>query len=147
MTETHEGGCLCGAVRYRATGTPQRAAACACTSCQHRTGSAFGISVYFNETDVEILQGALRRYRFASDAGRWLETEFCEVCGTTVTWTLELRPGMRGIAGGTFDKPTFWYDVEAFIFVRSKPDWLSLPEDLDTHATAPYHRSVADVSR
>ncbi|MEE8212852.1 MAG: GFA family protein [Acidiferrobacterales bacterium] len=141
----HEGGCVCGGVRYRTTGLPQRVAACTCTWCQKRTGSALGLTVYFKESDVAFLQGALRKYRLTSDAERWIETEFCEVCGTTVTFTLELRPGLRAIAGGTFDQPTFWYDLEAFMFARSKPAWLTLPEGLEIHDTAPYHPSVASV--
>ena len=142
METMHEGACVCGGVRYRTAGQPQRVAICACTWCQRRSGSAFGVSVYFNEDDVEILQGSLRKYRLTSDAGRWLETEFCKTCGTTVTWTLELRPGLRGIAGGTFDQPTFWYDPEAFIFARSKPGWITIPEGLEVHESAPYHPSV-----
>jgi hypothetical protein len=139
MGEIHEGGCVCGAVRYKTTGLPKRVSACACRWCQKRTGSAFGLSVYFDESDVEFLQGSLRKHRLTSDTGRRVESEFCEVCGTTVTFTLELRPGLRGIAGGTFDQPTFWYDVETFIFARSKPEWLKIPEGLEIHETAPYH--------
>jgi len=43
-TEIHEGGCVCGGVRYRTTGKPQRVSACACTWCQKRSGAAFGLS-------------------------------------------------------------------------------------------------------
>jgi len=127
----HEGGCLCGGVRYKTVGEPERVSACSCTFCQRRTGSALGISVYFDKSNVEILQGNLRKYHLKSDAGRWLETEFCEVCGTTVTWTLEYRPNYRGIAGGTFDQPTFWYKLERYVYARSKPDWLTIPPGID----------------
>lgn len=143
MDGIHEGGCACGAVRYRTSGMPQRVAACACTSCQRRTGSAFGISVFFKESDIQFLQGSLREYRLKSDSGRWIDRGFCERCGTTVTWTAELRPGLRAIAGGTFDAPTFWYDLKIFSFARSKPQWLTLPGDFEVHDTAPYHPSVA----
>jgi hypothetical protein len=139
MEAMHEGSCVCGGVRYRTTGRPQRVSACACRWCQKRTGSAFGLTVYFKEGDIEFLQGSRRKYRLTSDAGRWIETEFCEVCGTTVTWTLELRPGLRAITGGTFDQPSFWYDVETFIFARSKPAWLTIPEGMEFHDTAPYY--------
>jgi hypothetical protein len=142
MSEMHEGGCVCGAVRYKTSGLPKRVSACACTWCQKRTGSAFGLSVYFDEGDVEFLKGSLRKHRLTSDTGRSVESEFCEVCGTTVTFILELRPGLRGIAGGTFDQPTFWYDLETFIFARSKPQWLTIPDGLEVHDTAPYHSSV-----
>ena len=143
MVEVHEGGCVCGAVRYRTRGEPKRAALCACTWCQKRSGSAFGVSVYFDEDDIDFHQGTLNSYLTASDADRRVEAGFCPVCGTTVTWTLELRPGLRGIAGGTFDQPTFWYDLDAFVFTRSKPDWVVVPEGVEFHETAPYHPSMA----
>jgi hypothetical protein len=38
MFPIHEGGCLCGAVRYRVKNDPVRA-----------TGSTFGIGAYFRE--------------------------------------------------------------------------------------------------
>ena len=140
--EIHSGGCLCGAVRYEVTGRPRTTIFCHCEFCQKRTGSAFSLSVYFDENDVEFLQGSLRKYRLTSDTGRRVESEFCEICGSTVTFTLELRAGLRGIAGGTFDKPTFWYGLETFIFASSKPPWLTIPEGLEVHETAPYRPSV-----
>ncbi len=142
METIHEGGCVCGGVRYRTTGNPQRVSACACRWCQKRTGSAFGLTVYFKESDIEFLQGTMRKYQTTSDTGRGVESEFCAVCGTTVTLVLELRQGWRAIAGGTFDHPTFWYDLETFIFARSKPEWLTIPEGLEFHDTAPYHPSA-----
>ena len=137
MTDIHEGGCLCGGVRYRTTGAPKRVSGCACRWCQKRTGSALGISVYFEKRNVEITQGALQTYRAISDAGRWLDSEFCTSCGTTVTCTLEFWPDYRGFAGGTFDQPTFWYNLERFVFARSKPDWLTLPDGIDIHQAMP----------
>lgn len=137
MTETHHGGCACGKVHYTTTGEPRRVSACACRWCQRRTGSAFGISVYFDKDDVSFSQGVMRNHRFNSDAGRWIEAEFCETCGTTVTWTLEFLPDYRGIAGGTFDEPTFWYKLQRFAFARTKPDWLKIPEGLEVCQAMP----------
>lgn len=131
MSAIHQGGCVCGGVRYRTTSQPKRVSLCSCTWCQKRTGSALGVSVYFDDTDVEITQGALGSYRLTSDAGRWIQQEFCQNCGTAITWTLEFRPGWRGIAGGTFDPPTFWYQPERYVFARSKPDWLTIPDGIE----------------
>jgi len=119
----HEGGCQCGEVRYRTGNNPARVIACHCTSCKLRTGAAYGLGVYFNEADVVFLQGSLRVFEFNSDeSGRWLRTEFCERCGTAVTWTTEMRPGLRAIAGGTYDDPD-WYQVQYHIWTRSaRPD-------------------------
>lgn len=128
MTEVHEGGCVCGSVRYRAAGNPERVSACSCQWCKKRTGSALGISVYFHEDNVEFLQGNLKTYRLISDAGRWIDSQFCETCGTALTWTLEFLPGFRGLAGGTFDKPESWFKPQRYVFLRSKPEWLPPPE-------------------
>ena len=84
MAQVHEGGCSCGAVRYRVRSTPLRTSVCHCGFCQRRTGSAFGIGAYFNPDDVEIVRGELRSYEYRSDeSGRWLRTQFCPSCGTT----------------------------------------------------------------
>lgn len=130
MSDVHEGGCVCGAVRYQTRGEPARVSMCSCEWCTKRTGSAFGISVYFDQDRIEFLKSDFEIFRLVSDAGRWLETEFCKRCGTTVTWTLEFLPGKRGIAGGTFDQPTFWSRPERYVFVRSKPEWLEVPSGL-----------------
>ena len=83
-----EGGCVCGAVRYRVKNAPFRTGVCHCRFCQRRTGSAFGIGVYFRKADFELLRGELHCYEHRSDeSSRWLRMEFCPKCGTTVTWT------------------------------------------------------------
>ena len=138
--ESHEGGCVCGAVRYRTTGEPRRVSLCACSWCQKRTGSALGVSVYFRKPDVTFNEGAqdkLGCYRLTSDAGRPIDQEFCTTCGTALTWTLEFLPDFRGLAGGTFDRPTFWYRPQRFVFARSKPDWLHIPEGLEVYQAMP----------
>lgn len=127
---THEGGCQCGAVRFRTNGTPVRVAACHCTACKLRTGAAYGIGVYFNEADVTFLSGDLSTFVFRSDeSGRWLRNEFCPRCGTAVSWTLELRPGLRGMAGGAFDDPN-WFDIESHIWTCSARKDMRYPDGM-----------------
>ena len=129
----HEGGCLCGAVRYRVTNAPFRTGVCHCRFCQRRTGSAFGVGVYFRKTDFELTRGSLKSYEYRSDeSGRWLRMEFCANCGTTVTWTLELFPDGRGVAGGSFDDPG-WLKIERHVWVRSKHHWVPIPPEVEQH--------------
>lgn len=133
MADTHEGGCHCGTVRYRVIGTPNPTltGVCHCTSCQRRTGSAFGISVYFDDANVEIMQGTLKTYEYRSDEShRWVKTEFCPTCGTTVTWTAEAVPGMRAVAGGTFDDPN-WFTLPVHTFTRSAQHWMVYPPGVE----------------
>ena len=106
MNQVHEGGCACGAVRYRVKGNPDICQICHCTFCQRRLGSAFATVAYFDERNVEIFPGKLTAYEHHSDeSGRWLKMEFCSRCGTTVTHTVQIRPGLRAIAVATFDDP------------------------------------------
>jgi len=127
----HEGGCLCGAVRYRAEGSPLRTAVCHCTMCQRRTGSAFGVGAYFKAEQVTVLRGELRTYEHRSDEShRWLRFEFCPTCGTQVTWTLEAMPGMRGLGLGTFDDPK-WLKPNRFGWFRSAHPWVKPPEGVE----------------
>ena len=49
MTNAREGGCVCGAVRYRVKAAPQFGLVCHCTWCQRRSGSAFSYNANFDE--------------------------------------------------------------------------------------------------
>ena len=142
MDEVHDGGCACGAVRYRTRGMPEKAAVCHCRYCQLRTGSAFGVSVYFRDAAVELLSGELTDYVFRTESDRAFCQRFCPVCGTTVFWNPEVFPGLTGIAGGTFDPPSFWYDIRREVFARSRAAFVSLPGMTDSAETSSSHRPV-----
>jgi len=129
-----EGGCLCGAVRYRVKKDPVRGSVCHCTFCQRRTGSAFGFGAYFKDEDVEFLKNGERRtYEHRSDeTGRWLRLEFCTTCGTQVTWTIEAAPGLRAIGVGTLDDPKA-VNIRRFGWFRSAHPWIARPDGFEVH--------------
>ncbi len=132
MSEIHEGGCLCGSVRYKATGAPVAVTVCHCKFCQRRTGSAFSEPVHFRFEQVTVSGGPLSTYEHRSDEShRWLRMEFCPKCGTTVRWTAERRPGTYGIPGGTFDD-SGWFRIERHIWTRSAQPWVAIPADAET---------------
>jgi hypothetical protein len=136
MDETHFGGCACGAVRYRVRGKPAFGVVCHCKFCQRRLASAFAIIASFEEKNVEITQGELVECEHRSDeSGRWLKMNFCTKCGTTVYHTAEVRPGMKSVAAGTFDKPD-WFAIDRHIWVQSKQRWVTIPEGVTTYPQA-----------
>ena len=131
MTKVHEGGCVCGDVRYRIVGEPMLATICHCKFCQKRTGSAFSEPVVFKLEQVEFTGASRTVYEHQSDeSGRWLRMEFCPRCGTTVSWTAQRRPGMRGISGGTLDNPD-WVQGRTHIWTRSVQPWLLIPAEAE----------------
>jgi hypothetical protein len=107
--------------------------ACHCTTCKLRTGAPYGIGVYFNEDEVTFEGPERSVYEFNSDeSGRWIRNEFCPKCASVVSWTLEMRPGLRAIAGGSYDNPD-WYKLEAHIWTRSARSDMCYPESMSTH--------------
>lgn len=131
------GGCVCGAVRFRATGEPLRVTICHCTWCQRRTGTAFGTEVVFDSAQVEITGREIARYRHVSDeSGRWLDIEFCSRCGSNLGFTLEAAPGLRALPAGTFDDPS-WIDPSRVkfrhVYVRSRRKWPDVSPLVETY--------------
>lgn len=134
MENTHSGSCACGLVRYRVQGMPVFGTVCHCKFCQKRLASAFAVMASFNSEAVEILQGKLSEKEYHSDeSGRWLKMCFCPECGTTISHTAEVRPGLRTIAAGTFDDPT-WFPIDRHIWVQSKLAWVDVPQNVASYS-------------
>ncbi|MCY1340751.1 Glutathione-dependent formaldehyde-activating enzyme [compost metagenome] len=68
------GGCLCGKVRFVASGRPYRVGICHCQDCRKFHGALFHASAVFPQEAVTI-EGETRDY-----AGRF----FCPHCGSSV---------------------------------------------------------------
>lgn len=68
------GGCLCGGVRFVATGRPYRVGLCHCLDCRKHHGALFHASAIF-PADAVAIEGETREY-----AGR----HFCPRCGSPV---------------------------------------------------------------
>ncbi|MBT6273082.1 MAG: hypothetical protein HOI95_03000 [Chromatiales bacterium] len=71
MSDTvHEGGCLCGDVRYQVTGDPDIVVVCHCTWCQRRTGTAFAVIPKWEMSAFELTAGMLSHFRSVNEFGR-----------------------------------------------------------------------------
>ena len=133
--QQYEGGCLCGDIRYRVSGEPDRVAVCHCRYCQLRTGAPFGSLVYFEASNVEILEGKPSNFSFTSESGSGWQTAFCSRCATTLFIELEKRPGLIAISYGTFDPPTFHFPITREVFTRSKAHFIGELEAAEHHET------------
>jgi hypothetical protein len=129
MTDLHEGGCLCGDVRYRVRGLPLEAIVCHCNFCQRRTGGAFSIELFFPTENVEFVGAVPKTFEHRNESGRWLRLKFCGQCGTTVGMTAERRPIQQALMGGTFDDHS-WFTINRHIQAKEKVGCVSIPADV-----------------
>jgi hypothetical protein len=81
MSDQFEGSCLCGAVRFMATGQPESVVWCHCESCRKHSGAPVSVFVAFKRNAYVVTEGQITR--FNSLPGRW--RGFCARCGSTLT--------------------------------------------------------------
>jgi hypothetical protein len=137
MPNIHEGGCLCGDVRYKTMAEPVRVTICHCRFCQRFTGSAYLVEPIFRREDVVFAGTAPRAYDHRSDSsGKRVTLNFCGRCGTPLYLDLERFPDILGLCGGTFDDPD-WFDrssaASRHIFTRSAQRGVVLPAGVNLY--------------
>ena len=81
-TNQYEGGCLCGAVRFVATGQPIGVYWCHCQSCRRHTGAPVSVFAAFEPKNYRVTKGEITK--FDSTPGR-TRRGFCARCGSTLT--------------------------------------------------------------
>lgn len=119
--------CCCGQLTIEVSGEPEMHGICHCDNCKKRTGSAFGVSTYFKNTQVVGKSGKANCYAlYNAEQNHDQERFFCSVCGTTVFWLVSTMPHLTGIAGGCFVKspltePTYSANQS------NKCSWLNIP--------------------
>ncbi|HXC49505.1 MAG TPA: GFA family protein [Candidatus Limnocylindrales bacterium] len=129
------GGCLCGNVRYQASGEPIFQGVCHCTDCQRSAGTAFNVTIAFREDDVR-LTGELKLYQSKSEAGGDVSRWFCPTCGSGIYSQPATAPGMMFVKAGTLDDTSI-LAPRVHIFTDSRQSWLTLPDDALTFPRSP----------
>ncbi len=69
MHPPFDGGCQCGAVRYRITSEAVVVYACHCTICQTQSGSAFAMAMRVPAEDFHLTKGGLKSFDRNADSG------------------------------------------------------------------------------
>ncbi len=127
MRETFEGGCSCGAVRYRLASRPMFTHCCHCLDCQNQTGSAFALNALIETSRIEMLQGEPRAIEMPSPSRRGHDIYRCDKCQVALWSDYGRRPYVRFVRVATLDQPHA-IAPDVHIFTRSKVPWVRLPE-------------------
>ena len=128
MSTTREGGCACGAVRYRLSSEPLFTHCCHCLNCQRQTGSAFVINLLIEADRMELLAGDPQLVNVPRDDGSTQRIYRCPTCQVAL-FSEYGRPEVRFVRGGTLDQPSS-VEPDVHIFTRSKLSWVTLPESV-----------------
>jgi len=126
MTTELQGGCACGAVRYRLTSAPMFVHCCHCLDCQRQTGSAFVLNALIEADRVVLLAGEPQPLAVPTDSGRPHRIFRCPRCQVAVWSEYGGRAQVRFVRVGTLDTPSA-LAPDVHIYTRSKLPWVTTP--------------------
>ncbi len=124
-----EGGCLCGAVRYRVEGRTSGIWLCHCSKCRRGSGSAFAASTLCRASAFRWLSGEDRIASWESESG--YPSRFCRTCGSLLP-LVRAEQGHVVLPAGSLDVPAA-PRLLRHIFVGSKAPWWEIHDALPQH--------------
>lgn len=127
-----EGGCYCGAVRYRAEGEPIIKAECFCRECQHITGGGSLFAMAMPADGFAIIAGATKSFT-RSDILDAVTREFCPTCGTHMISRAPAMPSAVILKVGSFDDPALFGGPESANFTCDAQPWHNIPDSIPVY--------------
>ncbi len=115
------GGCLCGAVRYRAAGRAMGGALCHCRSCRRAAGAPMVAWVTFPTAGFSFTSGRPVRYK----SSRLVVRTFCGRCGSPLTYQHAHAPAGVDVTTCTLDTPAR-FPPNAHIWTSHRVPWMHL---------------------
>jgi hypothetical protein len=123
------GGCLCAAVRYRATGAPRYLCYCHCESCRRAAGAASVPWATFAREHFELSGATLVEY----SSSAYVRRGFCGTCGSSLTYRNETRPAEVDVILTSLDEPALLVPA-MHVWVADKLPWVHIDDGLPQHA-------------
>jgi hypothetical protein len=123
-----EGGCLCGAVRYRVSAEPHDAGYCHCRMCQRSTGAPVVAWLTVASDAVAWTKGAPTVYRSSQKAERL----FCPTCGTQLVFREPAEPHFLDVTLASLDDPEA-VRPDHHVWTTSRIAWFDTRDELPRH--------------
>lgn len=120
-----EGGCLCGAIRYRAISQPLRGVICHCKMCRKHSGAPALAFIHFDKAGFTWLGSEPSWYR----ASPFAERGFCPVCGSTIGMREEVLADRVQVCAGSLDEPSR-VQIQDHVWTASQIKWFEIQDDL-----------------
>lgn len=135
-----DGGCDCGAVRYRLAIKPLFVHCCHCTWCQRESGAAFALNALIETEYLSVLGERPRLVDTPSASGKGQRIARCPHCWLAL-WSHYAGAGdlLAFVRVGTLDHPAAC-PPDIHIFTESKQPWVVLPPQ--TPAVTAYYQAA-----
>jgi|SRR5688572_4447596 len=127
-----EGGCQCGAVRYRISGDPVMTALCHCTRCRRANAAPAVAWVMYQDGQVEFPAAKPTVYESSPGCRRG----FCAKCGTQISFTADYIPGLIDLTIGSLDRPEDMPPAFHYWDTKRLP-WMQFADGLPRHPEFP----------
>ncbi len=132
-SEKHEGGCLCGAVRYEIGDEPEWSAHCHRRSCQKAVGASFATWSKVKAENFAVTKGRIS----VCETSAGVDRGFCGNCGTSLTY--DARQVVEGedwrgdawFSAATFDDPAI-ATPKSHVHVSHRQPWVKFDDGLPT---------------
>ncbi len=130
-----EGGCICGAVRYRLTAPPLAVYACHCRDCQRFASGPYAVGAIVERSGF-MVAGATARTERVAESGRTVHQFACAECGCRIWHEAAGGADTLIVRAGTLDDPR-WARPVVNTWTRSKLPWVDLGDTVSFDGPAP----------
>jgi hypothetical protein len=124
----HDGGCLCGALRFRVTAAPLDSGYCHCRMCQRNSGAPVVAWVTVPATSFAWIAGVPGTFASSSHGKRY----FCSNCGSYLVFLSSKFPAEVSVNTASFDDPEA-FPPRKHIFTESRIGWFRTDDALPVH--------------
>lgn len=120
-----EGGCLCGAVRYRISADPLLSGTCQCRTCRKAAGAAIVPWLHLSPDTFAVTAGEPVEFHSSPSVTR----TFCGRCGTPLTYWKPSYGGGIDVTTCSLDDPEAFPPM-GHVWTSHRLSWVELADGL-----------------
>ena len=129
--KTLTGGCLCGAIRYEASGVPSLSAICHCRMCQRASGAPYMGLLFMPSDNVRVTKGGPHIYQSSPTSNR----HFCGHCGSPLFFERHTR-SLTALMVGSLDDPNI-FKPQMQVCLESAMTWVDTLDEAPSYSQKP----------
>jgi hypothetical protein len=122
-------------VRYKVSADFIFSGKCYCEDCRKTSASGHG-AVYAVPEDSVSVTGKLTEFKKTGGSGQPITRRFCPVCGSRISTTASVMPGVTMITASSLDDPEK-FSSQMSIYTSRAPAWDRPPADTPSFPEMP----------